>query len=223
MKKSVKILLLVTALAVAMCVSVLAAEGVYDVAPETDFATTVTVVPKTADGTAIESIEATAEDQTVTFYEGAEKFDITYSATTEGNYYLVLILSADGAPTEETIVYIDQVTAGGTSVTFATYPSALAAGDYFVYISGNDGMGYKKVATFTYGEASTYTLGDVNDDGEINTLDALRVLRVFTGAIDPASLTEGQRLAADVNHDGEINTLDALRILRFFTGAITEL
>ena len=84
-------------------------------------------------------------------------------------------------------------------------------------------MGYKKVATFTYGEASTYTLGDVNDDGEINTLDALRVLRVFTGAIDPASLTEGQRLAADVNHDGEINTLDALRILRFFTGAITEL
>ncbi len=226
MKKSVKILLLVTALAVAMCVSVLATDnpvGVYNVAPETDFTTTVNVVPKTADGTAIDAVEATVDENTVTFYEDAEKFDVAYGAASEGKYYLVLILNDEGAPREDSIVYIDQVTAEGTDVAFATYPSALAAGSYYVYISSNDGMGYKKVASFTYGEAVTtppYTLGDVNEDGNINTVDALRVLRIFSGAIDINTLSEGVKLAADVTKDGNINTVDALRILRYFSGAI---
>ena len=76
---------------------------------------------------------------------------------------------------------------------------------------------------FSAGPAATfqvdqkYTLGDVNEDGEIDSRDALRTLR---GAAGLVTLTPSQTSAADVNFDNEIDSRDALRILRFAAGLI---
>ena len=72
-------------------------------------------------------------------------------------------------------------------------------------------------ATFQYDKK--YTLGDVNDDGAIDSEDALMALQIFTKIITP---TETQRLAADVNRDTTIDSEDALLILRYFVKQITS-
>lgn len=59
-------------------------------------------------------------------------------------------------------------------------------------------------------------LGDVNDDGEIDSLDAAAVLKYDAGILrDIAD-------CADVNGDGEIDSLDAAAILKYDAGIITE-
>lgn len=57
----------------------------------------------------------------------------------------------------------------------------------------------------------TYTLGDVNLDGKVNTTDARLALR---GAAKLEALTPQQILAADVNKNGKADTSDARKILR---------
>lgn len=62
-------------------------------------------------------------------------------------------------------------------------------------------------------------LGDVNEDGVINSADALMVLNYNVKKID---LTRNQKKFADVNKDGRVDSVDALQILRFVVGDITE-
>ena len=63
-----------------------------------------------------------------------------------------------------------------------------------------------------------YDLGDVNDDGNINAVDASRVLTAYalkaTG--QDMGLTEKQIEAADVNDDGKVDAVDASIILSFY-------
>ena len=54
--------------------------------------------------------------------------------------------------------------------------------------------------------------GDVNSDGEINSLDAAQVLRHDAQLI---TLNDTALAAADVNGDGTVNSLDAAQILKF--------
>ena len=56
------------------------------------------------------------------------------------------------------------------------------------------------------------TLGDINEDGEIDFLDAIMILRSDAELIE---LNEKQRQAADINKDGSIDFLDAIQILRY--------
>lgn len=53
-------------------------------------------------------------------------------------------------------------------------------------------------------------LGDVNGDGEVNTIDAAKTLRYLAGLED---FTEAQKTAADINGDGEISAADAVEML----------
>lgn len=55
-----------------------------------------------------------------------------------------------------------------------------------------------------------YTLGDVNEDGEINVTDIVAVRRIIAKSVS-SSYNE---LAADVNQDGEINVTDIVSIRR---------
>ncbi len=57
--------------------------------------------------------------------------------------------------------------------------------------------------------------GDVNDDGVVNSVDALMILR-YTAALQ--TLTGDSLTYADVNSDGEVNSVDALIALRLSAG-----
>lgn len=64
-----------------------------------------------------------------------------------------------------------------------------------------------------------YTLGDVNNDGKVNTIDAIMILQHISKKI---TLNEKQMLAADTSKDGRISTMDAIRILQYISKKITE-
>ena len=69
----------------------------------------------------------------------------------------------------------------------------------------------------------TYTLGDVNRDGEINAVDASSVLAYYAriSTNQEGGYDEEQELAADVNHDGDINAVDASNILAYYAYTAT--
>ena len=58
-------------------------------------------------------------------------------------------------------------------------------------------------------------LGDLNEDGKPDAKDALVVLKIAVGKIQP---TDVQEIAADVNKDNIINAKDALEILKKSVG-----
>ena len=217
MRKLWKIFLLAGVLCAILCVGTLAAEssGVYDVQTSTGY----TLTPQTAGKSDISASSVTINNEEKQFYANAERFALT-GPSTDGNQYLVLALSGDSdVPTQDNIVYIDQIGAISTTVTFNVYPSALTSGaTYNVYMVGTGAdEAYKQVASFTY--YAPYLLGDVNSDGEVQAVDALRVLRFLA---DQVELSSTEKLAADVNHDTKIEAVDALRILRYIAGQIEK-
>lgn len=62
-------------------------------------------------------------------------------------------------------------------------------------------------------------LGDVNDDGNINSTDALIVLK---DVVELEKISSEYRTCADTTKDGKINSNDALQILLFTVGKITK-
>lgn len=62
---------------------------------------------------------------------------------------------------------------------------------------------------------NSYIIGDVNDDGLINSQDALAVLRCSVGDL---KFTSKQMKTGDVNNDGFVNSVDALYILEISIG-----
>ena len=218
MKRLLRSLLLGAILSALLCVGALAADGEpvkggsYNISENTD----VTLTPKDASGSSIPA--GTDTSISGDYYANAVKLDLKASKLTEGNQYLLLVLKEQGVPTEKNIVYIDQAAAQNGSVSFTAYPSALTKGTYHVYlVGGGTAFAQSQVASFEYDKK--YTLGDVNDDGAIDSEDALMALQIFTKIITP---TETQRLAADVNRDTTIDSEDALLILRYFVKQITS-
>ena len=61
--------------------------------------------------------------------------------------------------------------------------------------------------------------GDVNQDGKVNTQDAVFVLKFSAGMI---GLTDEQHAAADTKPDNNVNTADAVLILKYAAGMIAE-
>lgn len=64
-------------------------------------------------------------------------------------------------------------------------------------------------------ELSVIRMGDVNQDGEVDVIDALMAYRAYRGVL---VLSDAQETAADLNQDGEIDVLDALLIYRIYRG-----
>ena len=65
----------------------------------------------------------------------------------------------------------------------------------------------------------TTMIGDINADGNINTVDAILILQHVS---NKTTLTDTQKLAADTSKDGIINTVDAIKILQYVSHKITE-
>lgn len=155
------------------------------------------------------------------FYANANKFKLTCTGLS-GQYSLVLLLKegADqsegtkGIPTESNLQYIDQQNIEPTTK-FILFPKQMETGTYNVYVSTNS-ADLTKVASLEYGEKPKYTLGDVNDDGAIDTLDALWILQCY------AKMRELSKDVADVDHNNKIDTADALRVLQYYAELITS-
>lgn len=150
------------------------------------------------------------------FYANAKKFSLTCEALT-GDYSLVLLLNQDGTeyPTETNLYYIDQKTIEAGKATFSIIPKTMTDGaTYNVYVStnGTDGA-LAKVASFQYGPKPPYTLGDINNDGSVDSTDALLVLK-HAADLDGCTLTGSYFSAADVNKDANVDSTDALLILK---------
>lgn len=62
------------------------------------------------------------------------------------------------------------------------------------------------------------TLGDVNNDGKINAVDASSVLSYYAmiSTNKEGGFNDNQMAAADVDHDGKINAVDASNILSYY-------
>lgn len=209
MRKFLRILLLTAVLAGALCVSALAAEpteaGVYGMTTETG----ITVTPQKADGTAI---DASTQGDYSGYYAGAVKFGVEATGLKAGSQYLLLMVSGDGVPGADNIVYIDQQAADANgTVAFTAYPQALDKGSYRIFLLGGE-------QTLNSGPAASfqayvpYTLGDVDNNGKIQAVDALAVLR-HVAKIE--TLDDTASLAADVDCDGKVKAVDALAILRY--------
>lgn len=203
MKRKLPVLLLAALLLVSLSMTALAADppayGAYNIKAESGY----TLMPDgAADGG---------------FYANVSAFTLSCPAGTSGEQTLVLLLMGDSrVPTAENLQYIDQQASDG-SISFTLKPKELTAGmSYSVYLSTTS-RAVTRVASFQYGEKPAYTLGDVNNDGKINSTDALLVLQY---AVNTVSLDSAQQMAADVNRDGKINSTDALLILQYAVNII---
>lgn len=226
MKRLLRSLLLGAILSALLCVGALAAEsepvkgGIYDISGS------VTLTPKDASDKTIEkgSSDGVATDG---YYANAVKFDVKAENLTENQQYLLMVLkggadgSAPGVPTADNIAYIDQMAATETGVSFTAYPKELTKGTYHVYlVGGGTAFADSQVASFEYDKK--YTLGDVNEDGMINVLDAMDVIYHIVGT---KTLNETQMLAANVLRGGSDNTInvkDAMQIIYYIVGTITS-
>ena len=162
------------------------------------------------------------------FYAGATKFKLTCTGL-PGQYSLVLLLKEDAkqaegtkgvpTPTENNLQYIDQQNINTEKkATFDLFPKSLERGVYNVYVS-TDRVKLEKVASFEYGEKPKYTLGDIDDDGEITVLDASCALQM---AVDIGTWTETQVCAAQVQHQSPVSVIDAMLILQHAVGLINS-
>lgn len=156
-----------------------------------------------------------------TYYEGADKLAVSRTAT-NGGFYLVLMYTGDGTalPTSNSeIYYIDQVTASNNKAGFNVYPKDISSSTSFTLALTSNVDATQLYPVFystgdTY-DVAQYTMGDVNDDGNIDSRDSLKILR-FWASLEDLSVT--QQSAADVNGDKNIDSRDSLRILRYWAG-----
>lgn len=224
MKRLLRSLLLGAILSALLCVGALAADtndpGIYNIKTNDG----VTITPKKADNSAITDVGG--------YYANAVKFDVTASGLTgeENAQCLLLVLKGDASgnapttPTADNIVYINQAEKGANGKasftgTDAAYPKELRTGTYYVYLVSekSEFKADAPAATFQYDQK--YTLGDVNDDGAIDSEDALMALEIF---IETKIPTERERLAANVNRDETVDSVDGLLILKYFVEEISS-
>ena len=170
----------------------------------------------------IESITEKAAGVTAEPLTGNVAFELQYSEVTDGGMYLILVLSEDGVPTADNILYVNQGTAGDGKVAFDNvYPKEIPETASFVYMSGTD-MAYSKLAKVNPKvAAATGMKGDVNLDGKVDMTDAVRLLRHTLGIeklTDPVALANGEVMGDEI-----LDMKDCVKILRYYLGIISTL
>ena len=223
MRKYLKAILFLAVAVTLMSVTALAADagGIYNVTVAEGYTTSVTVIPQTKNGTEVTATTENINGTDYDYYAGAVKVEVQYTDANSSSYYLILAQNAVGTPNYTNIVYIDQGELG--KATFTVYPSSLTTGTYYIYLSST-GSAKTQIASFKYYQP--YTLGDVNEDGNVDTVDAMCTLQMSVG-LYADTWTENQWLAANVdgsstaqNHG--VDTIDAMPILQYAVGLIQE-
>ena len=146
------------------------------------------------------------------FYPGADTFTLTFQTELTEQTLVYLVEGADTLPTEENLQYIDQ---SGSGTVLTLKPKTLEAGKtYRVYVSTTS-KAPTEAGSFSYGAKPQYKRGDANNDGLVDTSDAVSILLYIVSKVQ---FTETQKLAADVNRDQKIDTSDAVAVLLHIVG-----
>lgn len=223
MKRTIRLLALILTLTLALSAAAMATEIKYDEG-ETNATKSVSAVSLVKDGCKLK-------------FDG-DKLKVTYtnSSLKEGDMVIVFLLETkdeDGkitevkteeaaktliVPTAENIKYIDQstaaatATAGNGSVTFDIYPQNHTSALVRIISVNKDGtLTDVNVAAVKL----NYTLGDVTGEGEVNAVDALRILQYAANVGNPKYEFSAPWAAGDVDLNGEISGVDAVRILQY--------
>jgi hypothetical protein len=222
MKKTIKIMLTLALVIAALSITAAAegTNGFYDIGTADNVAVSVF-----AGETAVTSKDAnvdTTDDAAEVYYEGSDRLEVTYSAAANGSDYGVILVEGSGLPTvADDIYYINQVAATGENVEFNVYPKTIAeTTDMTMYISSNAKdfelvsvpmayvVGYEEVVE------PTFTYGDVDDNGKINTRDVTKLAKFVIGGYGETV----NELAANVKADTKINTRDVTTLAKFVIG-----
>lgn len=220
MKKLISVLVLTAMVAALLCTPAMAAEsdvkkgfGVTGAAENvtiTAVASSGEVTSKTVD------LDGTAEDTEDVLYINSDGFNVAYSAASAGGYYGIILVDGKELPTKDnTIFYIDQLTASSTDISYNVRPIVPTAyGDLTLYISTNvEGASLVKVPMRYDG----YTVGNINGDTIVDAEDALKALQITVDLYDASGL---ENAAANVNNDTIVDSEDALKILQYSVGLI---
>lgn len=84
-------------------------------------------------------------------------------------------------------------------------------------VSKSESRGYNAQTKYWPTYKLVYELGDINDDGKVNSTDALKALETTVGK---STLTKVQSKAADIDKDGKVTSNDALIILSISAGKL---
>ena len=221
MKRTIRLLALILTLTLALSAAAMATEIKYDEG-ETNATKSVSAVSLVKDGCKLK-------------FDG-DKLKVTYtnSSLKEGDMVIVFLLETkdeDGkitevkteeaaqtliVPTAENIKYIDQSVAKATatngSVSFDIYPQNHTSALVRIISVNKDGtLTDVNVAAVKL----NYTLGDVTGEGEVNAVDALRILQYAANVGNPKYEFSAPWAAGDVDLNGEISGVDAVRILQY--------
>lgn len=146
------------------------------------------------------------------FYPEADTFTLTFQTELTEQTLVYLVEGADTLPTEENLQYIDQ---SGSGTVLTLKPKTLEAGKtYRVYVSTTS-KAPTEAGSFSYGAKPQYKRGDANNDGLVDTSDAVSILLYIVSKVQ---FTETQKLAADANRDQKIDTSDAVAVLLHIVG-----
>ncbi len=80
--------------------------------------------------------------------------------------------------------------------------------------------GFTQTCTVTVAQDTSYTVGDVDADGNITIADALMIFKYKSGEV---KLSETALKAADTDKSGDVTIADALKIFKYKSGEIKEL
>ena len=86
------------------------------------------------------------------------------------------------------------------------------------------------ISNATYAAQEAKKLGDLNGDGVVNSIDAMRIINHITATRSEKIrklypnwiLTESELKVADINNDGAVNAIDAMKIINYMTAKRSE-
>lgn len=175
-----------------------------------------------------------ATDATEATVDKGESITLTaYQSVSDWVNYITSYMPSSNA----SVVYIDEdnfegetsrwnalgTTDGNGQIEIDT--TSMTAGTYYIAVQGevnNAASKEREVAIFKLtvnGGEEEIIYGDINGDGDVNSVDAQLIYRKANGKLT-IDFTEAQQTAADVNGDGDVNSVDAQLIYRKANGKL---
>lgn len=151
-------------------------------------------------------------------YADAEKLQVTYSAASEGNEYVLYVLketetgTAPTTPDDTNIVYVEQQTASSTNLVFTVFQSSFEQNmKYYIFLAGsNDGasiLDFTEIGTYSYYNSYISEAGSADEKQQEVEQEHKRAMFQWLRAHMNTRTTEETK-NYDIHEDGYINEDD---------------